>query len=328
MRQAHYWLCAGVCLLTCAIAAAHSGDATGFASIAVDGSNISYRLTPTAPNTDERALGEAMRKHISMSADDVACPVTEAQGLQLDFTCAAAPKQLLIRDDLPVALGNKHHVVAVMTWSGGSRSLNFSDTEREARVSIGGGDSAHPQHAGGFFLLGIEHIVTGYDHLLFLLVLVLCGGGLVSLMKIITAFTIAHSITLGAAALSWVTPPAALVEAVIALSIAYVAFENLFPRYAISRRWTVSLLFGLVHGFGFSSVLAEIGLPHDSLLWSLLSFNLGVEAGQLAAILITVPLLMYLRKTAWETLVVRRLSQLVLVIGIVLFAERIAHASI
>jgi len=324
MRQALHWLCSGLCLLTCAIACAHSGDTTGFASIAVDGSKITYRLTPTTPGTDELALGEAMRKHISINADNAACPVAEAKGLQLEFNCPAAPQQLQIRDDLPLALGDKHHVVAVMTWSGGSRSLNFSDTEREARISVSNGDSAHPQHAREFFLLGIEHIVTGYDHLLFLLALALCGGGLVSLLKIITAFTIAHSFTLGAAALSWVTPPAAAVEAIIALSIAYVAFENLFPRFAISRRWTVSFLFGLVHGFGFSSVLAEIGLPRDSLLWSLLSFNLGVEAGQLAAILITVPLLIYLRKTQWEPLVVRRLSQLVLVIGIVLFVERMA----
>ena len=81
----------------------------------------------------------------------------------------------------------------------------------------------------------------------------------------------AHSLTLGAAALDIVTLPSTMVEAVIALSIAYVAFENLYPRYAVSRRWAVSFLFGLVHGFGFSSVLKEIGLPKDSLLLSLLT---------------------------------------------------------
>jgi hypothetical protein len=110
---------------------------------------------------------------------------------------------------------------------------------------------------------------------------------------------------------------------VIALSIAYVAFENLFPRYAVSRRWHISFLFGLVHGFGFSSVLKEIGLPKDSLIWSLLNFNLGVEAGQLIAVMITVPLLIQLRKTSWEKPVVQRLSQLVLLIGLLLFTERV-----
>ena len=128
---------------------------------------------------------------------------------------------------------------------------------------------------GSFFLLGIEHILTGYDHLLFLLALILRGGNLWSLFKIITAFTIAHSITLALAALNIVMLPERLVEATIALSIAYVAAENLFMRKAVSHRWAVSFLFGLVHGFGFSNVLRELGLPKEGLLWSLLNFNLG-----------------------------------------------------
>ena len=94
--------------------------------------------------------------------------------------------------------------------------------------------------------------------------------------------------------------PGALVEAVIALSIAYVAAENLFPKFAISRRWTVSFLFGLVHGFGFSSVLKEIGLPKENLLLSLLNFNLGVEAGQAAVVLLCVPILLWIRSVPWE----------------------------
>ena len=113
------------------------------------------------------------------------------------------------------------------------------------------------------------------------------------------------------------------VEAVIALSIAYVGFENLFPRFAVSRRWTISFLFGLVHGFGFSSVLKEIGLPKDSLLLSLLNFNLGVEAGQLVAVLIIVPLLIQLRKTQWEEKTIRALSAIVVVVGLALFVERV-----
>jgi hypothetical protein len=113
------------------------------------------------------------------------------------------------------------------------------------------------------------------------------------------------------------------VEAVIALSIAYVAFENLFPRFAISRRWTISFLFGLMHGFGFSSVLQEIGLPRDNLVLALLNFNLGVEAGQLVAVAMVVPLLIRLRKTRWESMVVQMLSALVLLVGLGLFIERI-----
>ena len=314
-------LLAGLALLASVPAFSHSGDATGFASVGIDGSSVIYRYTPTTSGTDDAALVRLIREKVTVTADQQACVPAEPQGMQVEYVCPAPPKALLIRDDMADTLGEKHHVIAVMTWSGGSSSLNFSATEREARVSLAGTET--PQSAGSFFLLGVEHIATGYDHLLFLLALILCGGNLVSLLKIITAFTLAHSITLGAAALDIITLPSALVEAVIALSIAYVAFENLFPRFAVSHRWHISFLFGLVHGFGFSSVLKEIGLPKDSLIWSLLNFNLGVEAGQLIAVMITVPLLIQLRKTSWEKPVVQRLSQLVLLIGLLLFTERV-----
>ena len=309
-------------LLAASQALAHSGDATGFASIGIDGSTVIYRLTPTTSGTDDASLVRAIREKLSITADSQPCPPSEPEGMQVSFICPAAPSELVIRDDMADTLGDKHHIIGVLTWSGGSSSLNFSATEREARVSLKGAEQ--PRGASSFFLLGIEHIATGYDHLLFLLALILCGGNLASLLKIITAFTLAHSITLGAAALDLVTVPSVLVEAVIALSIAYVAFENLYPRYAVSRRWAVSFLFGLVHGFGFSSVLKEIGLPKDSLLLSLLNFNLGVEAGQLVAVVVVVPLLAWLRRTPFEARVVRLVSLVVLAVGLGLFVERVA----
>lgn len=318
-------LLAGLALLASSAVFAHSGDATGFAAIAIDGSTVIYRLTPTLAGTDDTKLARLMREKITVTADGLPCPASEPVTMSIDYLCTSAPKHLVIRDDLADELGEKHHVIAVLTWSGGSSSLNFSATERIANVTLDGAEQ--PKGAASFFLLGVEHIATGYDHLLFLLALILCGGNLVQLLKIITAFTLAHSITLGAAALDIVTLPSVLVESVIALSIAYVAFENLFPRFAISRRWTISFLFGLVHGFGFSSVLKEIGLPRDSLLLSLLNFNLGVEAGQLAAVVIIVPLLIQLRKTPWEEKTVRALSLIVLVVGITLFIQRIVDGA-
>ncbi len=101
------------------------------------------------------------------------------------------------------------------------------------------------------------------------------------------------------------------------------AAENLFPRYAASRRWLVSFLFGLMHGFGFSSVLREIGLPRENLVWALLNFNLGVEAGQAAAILLALPVLLWLRKAGWEPKVIVGVSSVVLAVGTVLFVERV-----
>jgi hypothetical protein len=177
-----------------------------------------------------------------------------------------------------------------------------------------------------FFWLGVEHILTGYDHLLFLLVLALGGGGAWSLVKIITAFTVAHSVTLALAVLGIVTLPDRLVEAAIALSIAYVAAENLFARGALSRRWVVSFAFGLVHGFGFASVLRELGLPAEHLAWSLAAFNVGVEAGQAAVALPLVWLLVRLRGRTWAPKAAAALSGVVLAVGLALFVERVAFA--
>ena len=310
-------------------ALAHSGDATGFASIQVQGQIVRYTLTP-APTLkiDAAKLADTINKKITVTADGKPCLAARNTGLTQDFHCDHLPLELSVRDDCMDILGSGHHVIALITWQGGSQSFSFADQTRVAVIGIKPTTSTTStvntsMSVGSFFFLGVEHIVTGYDHLLFLLVLILCGGNLIQLLKIITAFTLAHSITLAAAALNIITLPSVLVEAVIALSIAYVAFENLYPRFAISRRWTISFVFGLMHGFGFSSVLREIGLPQDNLIWSLLNFNLGVEAGQLAAVVLVLPALFWLRKTAWETKVVRVVSAVVMGVGIALFIERI-----
>jgi hydrogenase/urease accessory protein HupE len=310
-------------------ALAHSGDATGFASIQVQGQIVRYTLTPTPTlKIDAAKLADTINKKITITADGKPCLAARNTGLTQDFHCDHAPLELSVRDDCMDTLGASHHVIALITWQGGSQSFSFADQTRVAVIAIKPATSTTStdnasMSVGSFFFLGVEHIVTGYDHLLFLLALILCGGNLIQLLKIITAFTLAHSITLAAAALNIITLPSVLVEAVIALSIAYVAFENLYPRYAISKRWTISFVFGLMHGFGFSSVLREIGLPQDNLIWSLLNFNLGVEAGQLAAVVIVLPALFLLRKTAWEAKVVRLVSAVVMGVGVALFIERI-----
>lgn len=239
----------------------------------------------------------------------------------VEFTCPAPVALLRIRDDMPDALGSRHHTLALILWSGGSQQFAFGEEARETRVQLSE-NADLPKGAGSFFPLGIEHILIGYDHLLFLLALLLRGGGAWSLLKIVTAFTVAHSITLALAALDVVALPGALVESLIALSIAYVGLENLFPRFALSRRWAISFLFGLVHGFGFSSVLREIGLPKENLLLSLLNFNLGVEAGQLAVVLLVVPILMRLKSKPWEPRMVAIISGGILAVGLVLFVDR------
>ncbi len=137
-----------------------------------------------------------------------------------------------------------------------------------------------------YFLLGVEHILGGIDHLLFVLALVLLITSVRRLIETITAFTLAHSFTLIGASLGWVTLPTSPVEAVIALSIVFLANEIACKRRGTTRLsqrrpWIVAFAFGLLHGFGFAGALAEIGLPEGEIPMALLTFNLGVEAGQL-----------------------------------------------
>ena len=137
-----------------------------------------------------------------------------------------------------------------------------------------------------FVPAGVHHILIGPDHILFLVGLLLLGGGGWALLRIVTAFTAGHSVTLSLAALNVLTPPPAIVEPAIALSIVFVGADNLLVGTSGRdvRAW-IALAFGLVHGFGFASVLREFGLPSEALAWSLFSFNIGVEIGQLAVVL-------------------------------------------
>jgi hypothetical protein len=145
-------------------------------------------------------------------------------------------------------------------------------------------------NVGRFVLLGIEHILTGYDHIAFLLALVVVAPSFKAVLPIITAFTAAHSITLLLAALRVVSLNSRLVESAIAVSICYVAVENLFRKKA-TRRWLVAFCFGLVHGFGFASVLQTLIVGRANLVSSVVSFNVGVELGQLMIFAALLPLL-------------------------------------
>lgn len=150
-----------------------------------------------------------------------------------------------------------------------------------------------------FFRLGIEHIVKGFDHLLFLAGLLVACRRFRTMAIIITCFTVAHSITLALAALDIASIPPRIVEPLIAVSIVYVGIENLLRRGEEPRgRWALTFLFGLIHGFGFASVLRQIGLGKNgsSILSPLFSFNLGVELGQIAIAALFLPVLFYLRR--------------------------------
>ncbi|MEE4276954.1 MAG: HupE/UreJ family protein [Halieaceae bacterium] len=175
------------------------------------------------------------------------------------------------------------------------------------------------QVAGDFLREGFLHILGGIDHLLFLLCLILPLRELWPVVKAVTAFTVAHSITLGAAALGWIPTPlwfASAVEAVIALSIVVLALENIL-RSRFSQRWATAFVFGLFHGFGFASALADtLQFAQGQLLMGLATFNLGVELGQLLVLAVALPIVvLLLRRVPSER------------IAIIVFSTLIAHTA-
>ncbi|MBL8744094.1 MAG: HupE/UreJ family protein [Myxococcales bacterium] len=185
---------------------------------------------------------------------------------------------------------------------------------------------AHASVAKEMFVLGVEHIWTGIDHIVFLLGLVMLGGTLKDLLKTVTAFTISHSITLALAVLGVVAPSPNLVEPVIALSVAYVGLENFFVKDT-SKRWRIAAAFGFIHGFGFAGALGEIALPKASIPLALGMFNVGVEAGQLVLLLGIVPLFAFLRKQTWfSPKGMWAVSGAIVAVGLFWFVERVAFA--
>lgn len=337
------WL--AIVLLALGSAQAHVAGTMGYATVSLHGGTVRYSLTlgmdALAAIGGDAAL---VARKVAIFADGGRCepvPYTVTPPspdhanvvVIVDYACPGTPRELTLRDDLSDALGRDYHALTRIEAPGGVQQYVLEPDRREARVVVAApADGQAPERSAGsgflaFFRRGIEHILTGFDHLLFLLALILGGGGIGSLLAIVTAFTVAHSLALALAVLHVVSPPTWIVEPVIALSIVYVAAENIFFERAASRRWAVGFAFGLVHGFGFAGALLELDLPTTALAGALLSFNLGVEAGQGLVISILLPALIWLRGFGWERRAATTLSALVLTAGIGLLIERVLVAA-
>ena len=217
----------------------------------------------------------------------------------------------LLKLEIPPVEGAAHTMSAVFPVENATQTFNVS---ANGEVPI----LAKAAQLGTYVTDGIKHIAIGFDHILFLVALLLPAvlvrtkdertgdtrwmpvadmhTAFITVLKIVTAFTIAHSITLSLAALDVVRLPSRLVESLIAVSVLATALDNLWP-FLPRKRWLVAFSFGLIHGFGFASVLADLNLPNSSLLLSLLGFNIGVEVGQLALVAILIPLAYFTRTT-------------------------------
>lgn len=231
-----------------------------------------------------------------------------------------APDSVALTFDFFGTLGERHTVLGTFVWNKTENPVVFTRFEPDYLFDTGYEVPAGEQFAG-YLSLGVSHIFRGYDHIAFLLALLFVRR-FRDLVKIITAFTVAHTITLALAALDVVALPPRFVESAIAVSIVYVAAENMWRGADAAHRWRITFAFGLVHGFGFAGVLRELGLPSTGLVRCLLGFNLGVELGQLAIAAVCWPLLWWVNRTAWSTRVRRIVSGLLLAFGLAWFVER------
>jgi hypothetical protein len=236
--------------------------------------------------------------------------------LPLTATCARAPAVLDIGYTLFADIDPQHRGLLNLAANGATRAAILGPQAPQQAFALA--QVNRWQQFVDYLVDGVWHIWIGFDHILFLVSLLLpavgtwvahgAGGGRAQwrpvprpglavweVLRIVTAFTLAHSITLSLATLGWVTLPSRLVESTIAASVVLAALNNLVPVFQ-RRRWMLTFAFGLIHGFGFATVLADLGLPSDALALALLGFNLGVELGQLAIVAAFLPLAYALRK--------------------------------
>lgn len=312
--------------------------------VVVHAFDVAYELgiQPPARVLDAATLGSVTRRLAALLGERLRMTV---DGRPLTFgtwsTAEPLPDRQAVRLRARATLGRPPGAVAVSARlfpydDAHQTFLNVYDEAGLTAQAILGADQTRYEYFAGsrqgvlavarkFVPAGVRHILIGPDHLLFLVGLLLLGGPLRRLLLVITGFTVAHSVTLALAVLGVVTPPGRLVEPIIALSIVYVGADNLLARGGRDMRVWIALVFGLVHGFGFASVLRDMGLPSGALGWSLFSFNLGVEIGQVMVAAVVAAAVMTLR--ARSDLAGRRLavagSALVIAAGTVWFVQRV-----
>ncbi|MDB5841392.1 MAG: HupE/UreJ family protein [Herminiimonas sp.] len=285
---------------------------------------------------------------LKLSALDKACPARVTEHLIDDHTdgayavlrftaeCPAIRETLQARYSLFFDIDPQHKGLLQLRYQDVSSSAIFSPEKASQEFSL-----ARPSKLTQFIDYcreGVWHIWIGFDHILFLLALLLPAvmtrqkkawqavsvfkPAFMDVLKIVTAFTVAHSITLTLATLGVISLPSRWVESTIAASVVAAALNNIFPLFA-ERRWVMAFVFGLIHGFGFATVLADLGLPQQALVLALVGFNLGVEAGQLAIVAVFLPLAFALRHTwFYRRIVVLGGSMVIAVLALIWLIER------
>ncbi|HYR57133.1 MAG TPA: HupE/UreJ family protein [Chthoniobacteraceae bacterium] len=314
------------------------------------------RVTPGELQRAAPAIERFLRAHVRLDLDGKSSPLGEAGApvwprdagdaieakdwhgaaslIAINFTqpLAQPAREVAISFAVFDALGSRHTVLGAFEYAGGSEEVTFTQPEPDYLFDTAYADAPAAESAptrkdspllanlGRFLRLGIAHIFRGYDHICFLIALLVVGR-FRELVKIVTSFTVAHSITLILAAMQLARLPSRFTECAIALTIVYVAAEN-FWRKSMSHRWLLTFGFGLIHGFGFANVLAGLGLPAIGRVRCLLAFNAGVELGQLAIITLAFPLILLLERGRNGRRIAAAISIAVGILGLGWFVER------
>jgi hydrogenase/urease accessory protein HupE len=282
---------------------------------------LGYYQGPSGANVEEAGkLTVEPALGTRAAGPDALAPATHTT-LALAYAWSAPITALYVRYDLFVPNVSTASCLATILHGTQVRNVVFTPEHRATLIDFG--RTSVWQATRGFIALGIDHILSGYDHMLFLLSLLMLGGSLRQLIKIVTAFTVAHSVTLSLAVLNIVALPSRWVESAIALSIIYVAAENVWRGSAsLRQRWMITFGFGLVHGLGFASVLQEMHLPQANVAASLVGFNLGVEVAQIIVVTLAYLALDAVRNRIWAPPFRRVVSVSTALVGIVWFVQR------
>lgn len=323
--------------------------------------DLDYALSLDVDQDGDVTWGEVRAKHADIAAYAMArlqlgpagapCPTTVTEQLidnhsdgayavlRFTATCAAAPRTLTIGYRLFFDLDPQHRGLIRLEHQGATRAGILSIDEPEQKFTLS--DLSKWEQFVDYGNEGIWHIWTGFDHVLFLLSLLLPAvlvrsnlpgrrwqpagsfrAAFWDVVRVVTAFTLAHSITLSLAALGVVSLPSRWVESAIALSVVLAALNNI-RTLVYEKRWVIAFCFGLIHGFGFASVLADLGLPQESLLIALVAFNVGVELGQLVIVGVFLPIAYALRTTVlYQRVLVLFGSALIALIALIWLIQR------
>lgn len=333
-------------LIAAPAASAHERIGTFSHSIVtVTGGKVSYylNLTPAVwsllrTNVGESAndLSDFFRSEITVTAWDSKCPM---QGLvqtaplpsgnriiELVFQCPAEVADLTISTTAFLDLDESHTQFLRLAPPDDPRTVLheavLTESNRTFHVAdVKTGGSASFERAVAFLQLGIEHLLTGYDHILFILT-VIVGLSFMESFKAVTSFTLAHSLTMALAFLGAISLPSSVVEPLIAVTVIFVAVENIV-RTNVQRRWIWTFFFGLAHGLGFVGALKLITVSRSELVLSLVSFNIGIELGQLLVVAVALLVLRYINRYTWSRTFSRGFSACVGLLGVVWLGQRL-----